>query len=78
MPPFALFENVAPGFTYAFRANNAKSGTCVAEERMRARLEEGYAATRELAAALRSVRRSISGGAPTRTGTAPTPTPRDT
>ncbi len=38
----------------------------------------GYAATRAPMAAPRSVNRSISGGAPTLTGSAPTPTPRDT
>jgi len=31
VPPFALFEFVAPELSDALRANNAKSGTCVVD-----------------------------------------------
>jgi hypothetical protein len=31
VPPFALFDVIASGFSGALRANNAKSGTCVVD-----------------------------------------------
>ena len=41
MPPFALFEFVAFQLASAFGANNAKSGTCVAEAARRSQLASG-------------------------------------
>jgi hypothetical protein len=38
VPPFALFEFVAPKFRNPFRANNAKSGTCVSDAAKRSEL----------------------------------------
>ena len=55
VPPFALFEFIAPQFRIPLRANNAKSGTCVADATERSQLGVAEAAKRSQLALLPSV-----------------------